>query len=70
MITIIDINVADIRAESKFRSERVSQALFNEIVEILCSENDYTKVRQHDGYEGWILTKALIEVKGFKEKPY
>ena len=66
MITIVDINVADIREKSIFRSERTSQALFNEQVEILSEENEYTKVRQHDGYEGWILKTALLEIDRFR----
>jgi hypothetical protein len=66
MINIVDINVADIRTESKFRSERISQALFNEQVEILSEENDYIKVKQHDSYKGWILKAGVIEIEGFK----
>jgi len=71
MMSIVDINVADIRAESKFQSERISQALFNEQVEILALVNDYIKIRQHDGYEGWILKAGLIEIERFKgDGPY
>jgi len=55
----VNINVADVRAERKGRSERVSQALFNELVEIIKEEEKYCGIRQEDGYEGWIRKQFL-----------
>jgi len=61
MIGKINISVADIRAEPRFQSERISQALFNEIVEILDKKDDYIYVKTGDGYEGWIGGQFLSE---------
>lgn len=55
----VNINVADIRAEPKGRAERVSQALFNELVEIIKEEEECYRIRQEDGYEGWIRKQFL-----------
>jgi hypothetical protein len=55
----VNINVADVRAEPKRRSERVNQALFNELVEIIEKEERYYRIRQGDGYEGWIRKQFL-----------
>jgi hypothetical protein len=52
-------NVADLRAEPKFRSERKSQLLFNEAVEILEDRDGYYLVRQQDRYEGWADQRAV-----------
>lgn len=55
----VNINVANIRLEPKFRSERISQALFNEPVEILEKGEDFSKVRLPDQYEGYIRNSFL-----------
>jgi gamma-D-glutamyl-L-lysine dipeptidyl-peptidase len=52
-------NVTDLRAEPKFRSERKSQLLFNEAVEILGERDGYCQIRQQDRYEGWADRRAL-----------
>lgn len=62
----VNINVADVRAEPKRRSERVSQALFNELVEIIEKEERYYRIRQGDGYEGWIRKQFLTLHDGFQ----
>ncbi len=59
LIARININVADIRREPQFRSERTSQALFNELVDILEEEAEYCRVRTGDQYEGWIAKQFL-----------
>ncbi len=55
----VNINIADVRAEPKRRSERVSQVLFNELVEIIDKEEQYCRIKQQDGYEGWIRKQFL-----------
>ncbi len=62
----ININVADIRREPSNDSERVSQGLFNEIVEITDSAEEMLRVRFPDGYEGWILKQFVSEHDGFE----
>lgn len=55
----VNINVTDIRRESKFHSERISQAVFNEVVEITDRHDGYSLVRTGDGYGGWIDKRFL-----------
>ncbi len=55
----VNINIANIRLEPKFRSERISQALFNEPVEILEKGEDFSKVKLPDQYEGYIRNSFL-----------
>jgi len=50
----VNVNVADIWAEPEFDSERVTQALFNERVEVLKQVGEYSRVRLSDGYEGYL----------------
>jgi gamma-D-glutamyl-L-lysine dipeptidyl-peptidase len=61
----ININVADLRKEPSNRSERVSQGLFNEIVEVIEEGEMLRKVRFPGGYEGWIIKQFLSDHDGF-----
>lgn len=65
MTSSVNINVADIRAEPKFQSERISQALFNEVVEVNDEKDGYLKVRCGDGYEGWMASQFVSEHSDF-----
>lgn len=48
------------RAEQRDASEQVSQLLYGELVELLESADNWTKVQSlHDGYEGWVDTKQI-----------
>jgi len=65
----VNTNVADIRTEPRRDSERISQALFNEPLEILDSGDEYSRVRLlGDNYEGFILkdyiSGSVSEEKG------
>lgn len=55
----VNINVADIWSQPKYNSERVSQALFNEKLEIIEQGEDYSKVRLSDDYEGYLKNSFL-----------
>ncbi len=68
MISRININIADIRAEPKFQSERTSQTLFNEIVEVLDEQDGYLRVKSRDGYIGWIAAQFTSEYKKYESK--
>jgi hypothetical protein len=61
----ININVTDIRRQPQFHSERTSQALFNELVDILEEEKEYCRIRAWDQYEGWIAEQFLTEHDSF-----
>jgi gamma-D-glutamyl-L-lysine dipeptidyl-peptidase len=54
MVARININVADVREKGRFKSERMTQALFNEEIEIIREGDKYTKVKLSDGYIGHI----------------
>jgi len=56
---IIVRNCCDLRAGPLFRSERKSQLLFNETVVVGAVRNGYTRVIQHNGYSGWVDSRAL-----------
>ncbi len=60
-VTRVAVNVADIRAKPKFKSERLTQAVFNEKLEILESGDEYSLVRLPDGYEGYINNRFMAE---------
>lgn len=61
MIFRVDKNVADIRIKPLFRSERISQVLFNEDVEASDEKEGYIKVRCPDALEGWIDKRFLVK---------
>ena len=54
MISRVNINVANIRSEPNDRSERLTQALYYETVEILEEKDNWLKVRLPDPYVGWL----------------
>lgn len=56
--------VADVRSEPKFRSERVHQLVFGEVVEILEeTNNDYVLVRDvRINYKGYVNKNQLLAV--------
>jgi hypothetical protein len=62
----INFNVVDVRLEPSERSERVSQGLFNELVEIISEGELAHKVRFPDCYEGYIARQFLSEHRGFE----
>jgi hypothetical protein len=57
----VNINVANIRLEPKFNSERTSQVLFNETVEIVKQGDEYSLVRLSDNYEGYLKNSFISE---------
>lgn len=59
---IILRNVTDLRAEPKFRSERISQLLYNEAVKIVNERNGYLNVVQNNDYAGWADARAVTIV--------
>ena len=63
MKAIVNINVADVRSQPDFHSERTSQALFNEEVDILEVQDDYCRIRSADGHTGWITGSFVSEYR-------
>jgi gamma-D-glutamyl-L-lysine dipeptidyl-peptidase len=66
----ININVADIRNRPKFKSERTTQALYNEPVEVLKDGDDYCHIKLHDGYKGYIKKLFLSKIDDNSELNY
>ena len=65
----INVNIADIKKKPEKHAERVSQALYNESVDRLAYTDRYTKIRQEDGYEGWIRSYYLSDIKEIPNAP-
>ncbi len=55
-------NLLDLRAEPVHESERLSQLLWGELVEITARKNEFARVRQSDGYAGWIDERFLTSM--------
>jgi gamma-D-glutamyl-L-lysine dipeptidyl-peptidase len=60
----ININVADIRSKPRFKSERITQALYAEPVEVLKKGDDYYYVKLQDGYKGYVKKLFLSKDDG------
>jgi len=56
---VIIRNIVDLRAKPDFRSERKSQLLYNEPLEIGRGQKGYCKVHQTDGYSGWVDIRCM-----------
>ncbi len=65
MIVRVNINITDINSEPEPCSERLSQALFNELLEVLDKKDGHYKVKSWDNYRGWIAAHFVIEHDGF-----
>lgn len=51
---VVTVAVADLLALPQFGAERLSQVLYGEQVMATEAAETYVKVRQQDGYEGWV----------------
>jgi cell wall-associated NlpC family hydrolase len=66
---VVNVNIADLIREPRKNTERVSQAFYNEAVEVLERKGHYSKVRQKDGYEGWIQSYYLEAADSLQSGP-
>ncbi len=55
----VSISAADLRAEPKFTSERVSQLVYGESLKILEQGDEYSLVRGNDGLQGYMKTAII-----------
>ena len=60
MENIINTSVAPVYRRPSFQSEMVTEAFLWETVMVLDENHDWLKIRQEDGYEGWIHQFYLI----------
>ncbi len=55
------ISVSGIYREASFKSETTTQSLIGEALDVLEEGVDWLRIRQHDGYEGWIPSGSICE---------
>ncbi|MCX7922774.1 MAG: C40 family peptidase [Clostridia bacterium] len=71
---VVTGTVVDVFREADKKSERVTQAIYNQGIEILDKKENWIKARVVDGYTGWIESKFVdtncssIKDDGFKYK--
>lgn len=53
------ITCTPIRSEKSDRSEMISQLLYGEIIEIIESQQDWSKIKCADDYVGWIDSRVI-----------
>ena len=58
---IVHTSVASIYSYPSFSSELITQALFWEGLTVHSTQRDWYKVRQRDGYEGWIHSFYVVD---------
>lgn len=56
---VINETVADVFKESSIQSDRITQAIFNQPVEILNEKDSWIKVKVMDGHTGWIKSRYI-----------
>lgn len=66
----VNLNVADIRLRPRFKSERITQALFNEPLELLQRLENYSHVRLYDRYQGYINNNFYGDYPEFAGNSY
>ncbi len=69
---VICISVADIRVEPKFESERDSQLIYGEEVEVLSEHGEFVRIRGRDGLAGYVKKRLVVDGnrREFKLKHY
>ena len=58
----VTVNILDMRQAPDHNAERVSQALFGEVVRAGVSRSGFIRIRQADGYRGWVDARFLQPV--------
>ena len=56
---VISHNIADVYSKPDVKSDRITQALYNQPVSILSNENGWTQVKTVNGFTGWIKSKYI-----------
>ena len=60
---IVNVSVANMRAQSVFQSELVNQTLMGNIVSLLDRRDDFYLVQNWDGYIGWVSKHEIFTGK-------
>lgn len=62
-------NVLDLWAEPRYDSERLSQLLYGDVVSLHQRRAGFVRIREHDGYVGWLDERFLAECKKAPKSP-
>ena len=62
---VINAGVANLYRDPAFTSEVVSQAFLGESPEVIDRQGKWFKLRQWDGYEGWVYYFYLVKSPGY-----
>ena len=65
---LVNVSVADLYREPTFASERTTQALLGERVELLERHEDFSLIRTGDRYEGWVADLQLCGARQFPHR--
>lgn len=60
----VNVSVANVHSRPTFTSEVVTQGLMGERVTLLQEDDKWVRIKQWDGYEGWIHRFFLAEANG------
>ncbi|NQV42944.1 MAG: C40 family peptidase [Candidatus Marinimicrobia bacterium] len=58
---LTNVSIAFIYRDAAFKSETTSQTHLGETLEVLEEGGDWIRVRQEDGYEGWVARFFVVE---------
>jgi len=58
---ITNVSIAFVYREAAFKSETISQTHLGEALEVIAEEDEWVKVRQTDGYIGWVSTAFVVK---------
>ncbi len=58
---LTNVSIAFIYREGSFKSETTSQTFLGETLVVLEEQNDWFRIRQEDGYEGWIAGFFVVD---------
>lgn len=64
---IVNDKVVDVFKDADVQSERVTQAIFNQRVEILEDQGKWIEIKVVDGYNGWVKSK-YIDIDNLNQK--
>jgi cell wall-associated NlpC family hydrolase len=63
MYACVTTNVLDLWAEPRYNSERLSQLLYGDVVSLHQRRAGFVRIREHDGYAGWLDERFLASCK-------
>jgi gamma-D-glutamyl-L-lysine dipeptidyl-peptidase len=58
----VDTNILDLRGEPSHQSERLSQLFFADTVAVIEDKSGFARIRQADGYAGWVDSRLLTAI--------